>query len=555
MKNHINLGILLPISDLGPVHSEGIMRLLGFLLPHWVEDNTISVTIACATWVREELEKHFLDLGADLSKVTFITARKNPFFVVRVIRKVFYASKKDHFNKLYKPRKRNFAKLIIKKIVGFVVYRWWALCLFLPVIIVFGTLYSLFYTIQKLVKKIVSIFSKLNERFTYFLSKDISKVTNKTKARLIIYRIGNKFYSISPRKFFEHIGKTILNLVSMEELRLLNRKILGLNDIDCWFFPFPRYAAAFKVKTPKVVSLPDLVHLDFPTRFLQLDENYYSLIEEISDSLKSATKVITYSNYVCENHVVKNNYAKGENVVVINHAPIDLSSQIAITNSTSSHKGNLRTTSLEIIQNYVRNLSINENNYNSEYIAQLPFEDIKYFFISSQNRPHKNYLNTIKAYEKLLREQYINAKLLVTGDLYGEVLDYINARRLHLDVLSLHALPAKVHAAFYACAELTLAPSLFEGGFPFVFSESLSLNTPVLLSDIPVVREVLPSPIYDQFIFDPYSIQDIVSKVSWAMDNRTELLTNQKKILRKMKNRTWENVADEYSNVFKQSCN
>lgn len=156
----------------------------------------------------------------------------------------------------------------------------------------------------------------------------------------------------------------------------------------------------------------------------------------------------------------------------------------------------------------------------------------------------------LKAYRILLREKYLNLKLVFTGEFSKEMQEYVNAEKLHLDVISMHYMPARVHAAFYACARLSVVPTLFEGGFPFVFTESLSVGTPVVISDIPVVREVFSEDERSLICFDPYNIEKMVERISWAIDNEMYLLDFEKNIFGKMKERTWKIVAEEYLNVF-----
>jgi len=67
----------------------------------------------------------------------------------------------------------------------------------------------------------------------------------------------------------------------------------------------------------------------------------------------------------------------------------------------------------------------------------------------------------------------------------------------------------EVLASLYKGARFLIQPSLIEGfGLPPL--EALSLGTPVLLSDIPIFREI-----YEDAAeyFDPFSVEDIVKKL------------------------------------------
>ena len=58
--------------------------------------------------------------------------------------------------------------------------------------------------------------------------------------------------------------------------------------------------------------------------------------------------------------------------------------------------------------------------------------------------------------------------------------DHLVRAHLQTDVISVPGLPSDVHAAFFQLARLTVVPTMFEGGFPFPFCESLSVGTPVV---------------------------------------------------------------------------
>jgi glycosyltransferase involved in cell wall biosynthesis len=124
-------------------------------------------------------------------------------------------------------------------------------------------------------------------------------------------------------------------------------------------------------------------------------------------------------------------------------------------------------------------------------------------------------------------------------------------RELHLehDVVSVGNLPADVHAALFSLAALTVVPSLFEGGFPFPFTESLSVDTPVVMSSIPVTRELLPPETHERILFHPYSTPDIAAKIRWGLEHRDELLRIEQPIYQEMAERTWDVVADEFRQV------
>jgi hypothetical protein len=333
------------------------------------------------------------------------------------------------------------------------------------------------------------------------------------------------------------------------ELRQLTEKVGWDTGFKTWFFAYPNNRYIDQFSSAKIVAVPDVVYMDFPSLYSRyMTDSIDDLRKDLTQTIKNADAVVTFSEYVRDEHVIKHNLQPAENVRVIPHAPVDKRAAITVREEISDY--DLHFMAKHIIRNYISE-SIDDNADDLIlYLRDLDLGEIDYLFVSSQTRLHKNHLNFIKAYRMLLREKYVNQKLVITGKFTDEIRDYVKKERLHLDVLSFNKLPTRVHAAFYACANLTIAPTLFEGGFPFVFSESLSVGTPVILSDIPVVREALTKKESEQYCFDPYDVHGMADKMEWALENHAALLKQQQKTLEKMKARTWEDVAEEYLTLF-----
>ena len=65
-------------------------------------------------------------------------------------------------------------------------------------------------------------------------------------------------------------------------------------------------------------------------------------------------------------------------------------------------------------------------------------------------------------------------------------------------------------AAFSHLAVLAVNPTLFEGGFPFTFSEAYSVVTPSIISKIPVVEDVVTDTyLQKRMLFNPYNLDDM----------------------------------------------
>ncbi len=125
-------------------------------------------------------------------------------------------------------------------------------------------------------------------------------------------------------------------------------------------------------------------------------------------------------------------------------------------------------------------------------------------------------------------------------------------KALWFDIISIPRVPRDIHRLLYRFAALTIHPSFFEGGFPFVFAESVGAGTPCLLARNAAVAEVFPDNEAAAFTFDPYlSPESLAVTIKNALANRAEILRQQQAILDRMAARSWSDVATEYMQVFR----
>lgn len=158
--------------------------------------------------------------------------------------------------------------------------------------------------------------------------------------------------------------------------------------------------------------------------------------------------------------------------------------------------------------------------------------------------PRKNLLNLLAAYERCSQQGRTIPQLVIIGAggwNNQNVLDRI--KLLSNKGVRVHKLNEFVHddelPALYKAAIATILVSTYEG-FGITPLESLAVGTPVIVSDIPAIREVVK----DVGIYiDPYNVEDISDKISRLIDGG---YTSQLSI-RQMKNRakamSWQNSA------------
>ena len=101
-------------------------------------------------------------------------------------------------------------------------------------------------------------------------------------------------------------------------------------------------------------------------------------------------------------------------------------------------------------------------------------------------------------------------------------------------------------AACYRQAELAVNPTLSEGACPFTFTEALSVDTPVVMSRIPVTEEVIAEKqLQAAMLFDPYDWRDMARVIRRGVEHRDDLLAMQQAAYATLAERTWQNVSRE----------
>ncbi|TXI93362.1 MAG: glycosyltransferase family 1 protein [Neisseriales bacterium] len=156
----------------------------------------------------------------------------------------------------------------------------------------------------------------------------------------------------------------------------------------------------------------------------------------------------------------------------------------------------------------------------AEYLQAIGLERGCYIFsvFSQRNSNYKNIRGYLEAIAK------VNYTFVCVGSVEIEKKSMPN-NLIQLGVVS----DAQLHT-LYQNAYATLVPSLYEGfGIPLL--EAVTSNSPLIISDIPVFREIIKeAAIY----FDPHNLDDIVTKIEYILENpelRASLIINGRKIL------------------------
>jgi len=334
----------------------------------------------------------------------------------------------------------------------------------------------------------------------------------------------------------------LYRLMEAAEGAKLAEVVNRIGHVKAWYCPAAFWPAFNQISMPRLMCVPDVVTADFPVGFALAEPEFLKNVEIVERAIAGSQRFVTYSSGVKWNTLVDRYSARPEAVAVVPHACWDLSPSIRVSGFLDNDAATKKYCEQQLKQALFR---IGSN----PYVEGFASESIRYLFYPSQFRPNKNVLTLLRAYEYLLRDRFIQEKLILTGDpnRLPAIRDFIREYRLENDVLCLHGLTTIELAACYRLADLAVNPSLSEGGCPFTLTEALSVGTPVVMARIPVTEEVvLDETLREMMLFDPYDWQDVASRIEWALRNRELLLAAQSELYLALSKRTWRNVVDDY---------
>ena len=347
----------------------------------------------------------------------------------------------------------------------------------------------------------------------------------------------------------EGLEVRLYRLLEETETQRLVKKIDTLRHVKAWLSPTAFWPEFNQIAAPTLLCVPDMLLTEFPVGFAREPE-VFGNFQNVERAIRGAQSFVTYSTRIKWNTLVERDAVPPDDVTVVRHACWDLSPAITVKGFSQGDRAT-RAYCESLFQQALGRLGADD------YVQGLHAGALKFLFYPSQFRPNKNVLLLIEAYEHLLRERFIQHKLILTGDprRFPQVSDLVRERGLGRDVIFLHGLTAAELAACYHLADLAINPSLSEGGCPFTFTEALSVDTPVVMARIPVTEEVLSDPgLQEMMLFDPYDYKAASSRIEWALKNRETLLSAQREAYANLRQRGWGDVVDEYVVILDGLC-
>lgn len=529
-NSNLRLGVVLGYAPEQSIVDQGIGRLLGFLIEGLSTRATgaAAIAIACPAWYVPQVQELLADLRIGDGKVTIIATDGIPY-ILRL---------RNLYRRLvhWRLRRRRFAsrwRIAVKR-VGF-----------RTALSMLGTTSTSFFVAQGLMLIVFGIVL-LPFALAIYLPRGAASLLRKTgvgigaKSPRVRTLMG---YATSPlralrRDAFAH---RVYEAVRSQELDRLVRKINRLQAADVWYCPTIFWPEFSSIAGPKVFAIPDMVYVDFPLGYsIRACELIFEKAQEI---IRTDAHLVCYSEYVRTAHLVDGLGVAPQRISVIRHGLVEMQHYVPGGVPAGRRDWAIRTINACLRSRY--------GNY--PYLAEFDFSDVRFAIYTSQARRHKNLLQLVRIWDSLLRKHFCGAKLILTCRLTDdpEVERYVQARRLQYDVLEFSGVPSEILAALNVLAVVSVNPSLFEGGFPFTFSEAYSVGTPSVMSRIPAVLEVVRDPgLRASMLFDPYDPNNMAERIRWALDNRDLLLRLQRPLYDELARRSWQVAALEYVELF-----
>ncbi|TPJ33850.1 glycosyltransferase [Mesorhizobium sp. B2-6-5] len=542
----MKIGIFIAYPPRSELSNQGLGRLLRSIVAGINEGKGGQVVVLCPSWLQEDVRNLFHGFPSDRLQV--ISKSKVPL-VVRLWEKFFEGSRKrtkesGFLKKLKENFSRVFAKILMAAGRSLV---WmlssdndlWFLASFFILLAFAAALAPI-----ALLAVVGLVVAYMAARLTLVHRARQQLSTFRSRARRIIER---RLGPLLQRKL-PPFGQIVLREVTRREALYLVRRANSMTDVDVWYSPTVFWPEFNAIRASRVQAFPDMLISQFPTAFASTIKDAPHIYKRAKEAITGGSYFTAYSTLVAERDLASQFSVPLDKITVIPHATMDLSPHINIKGTLDDNYAREQFTG-NLLDGH-RLTSWRDN----KYLSSIDLKDVSFIFYASQFRPNKNIMNLIKGYEIALRKRFIYSKLILTGNVSHapDVEKYVKEHRLQYDVLFAYDVPDQVLAALYARASLVVNPTLYEGGFPFTFSEGMSVGTPSIMSRIPQVTEFVHSDLADAMLFNPMAPEDIAAKIVWGLKNRERLLRLQMPLYNEMRDRSWADVGQDHVNLFRR---
>lgn len=288
---------------------------------------------------------------------------------------------------------------------------------------------------------------------------------------------------------------------------------LRKNKIDVFHSP-AFFLPLFLPGTKKIVTIHDLAVFRHPESFPYKFAKYFQFI--VKTAVKNADRIIADSETV-KLELMNILAVKGYKITVV-YVGVD------------------------------EGLVVNEREINS--FRQTSGLTNGFILFAGTIEPRKNLVNLIKAFS-ILKERGFKQKLVIAGKrgwLYENIIEEARNCRYSDDIIFTGYVSDEELRHHYSSCDVFVYPSLYEGfGLPPL--EAMACGAPVVVSDIPVFREVLGDSAFFVQAESPAPIADGVEKILTDAKLREKLIIAGRE---QVKRYSWEKTAIETLRVYKE---
>ncbi len=287
--------------------------------------------------------------------------------------------------------------------------------------------------------------------------------------------------------------------------------------LDIFYSP-SHYSPQF-APCPTIPTIHDLGYLQFKSQFTKKD--FYQLTNWTKQSIKKSAHIVTVSNF---------SKTEIEKIYHINPEKIT------------------------IAYNGVDNFPKIDDKKQKEILSIYDLQSKNYYLYLGTLKPNKNIPFLIRSFAKYLRSTIydLKPKLVIAGKkgwLFDEIFSTVKQEGIESSIIFTDFIDDNQKTILYQNAKALIMPSIYEGfGIPVI--EAMKLNTPVISSDIPPLKEVIEN---NGFYFDPGNQEELVHQlINFERLDSKEIkkMTDLAKIRADFF--TWTNTAKSVLQVFEQ---
>lgn len=502
------------------IHSESL-NLLYLFFTEISRPNHVKYTFVCSKDILEYLNKNNVLENLDTKKHKVISYNDTNMFAFfsRLFLDALLQKLEQNSFSYFKKSNKGIFHFIMKRILKPCLYFIY-ICLIL--------IKNLFYVLRKLILSLLpNEFRMLLVKVKNFLVKSSLKLISRISIKIKIYTIIKKNISL---------------------IQTLNK----LNDIQAWYTPFSVFLDFNKINKPILLSLFDFVFDDF--RFSEATDTHGGVIMNSTFNafnLKKCKHIIVYNKMTMYETLINKLSISDKNISFISPAQRNLHAHIQVNGLQDNAAATL---------SFCKNTLMNafKNCDNSAYIRNFENSEFTFLFCQYLSSANSNIFNLLKAYQFLLREKYFGYKLIISANtkIYDQCYNFLIAHRLINDIIFVHSLTLQEQAACYKLAHLSINTSFNEDSFFSIFTNSLSLDTPVVSSRNFTAEDILhTSALKKLTLFDPHDSQDIAYCIENAIKNRQQILDLQLPLYHQLQKRTASDCINDHIKLLHEMQN